>query len=51
VQKVGISAGASAPEHLVVGVVQWLQQHGAGEVEEMVGEDEHISFLVPNLQE
>lgn len=50
VQKVGISAGASAPEHLVVEVVEWLQQHGAGEVEEMVGEDEHISFLVPNLQ-
>ena len=50
VHKVGISAGASAPEHLVVEVVRWLQQHGAGEVEEMVGEDEHISFLVPNLQ-
>lgn len=50
VQKVGISAGASAPEHLVVGVVEWLQQHGAGGVEEMAGEDEHISFLVPNLQ-
>lgn len=50
VERVGISAGASAPEHLVVEVVCWLQRHGAGEVEEMAGEDEHISFLVPNLQ-
>ena len=49
VQKVGISAGASAPEHLVVEVVHWLQQHGADKVEEMDGEEERISFLVPNL--
>jgi 4-hydroxy-3-methylbut-2-enyl diphosphate reductase len=46
---VGISAGASAPEHLVVEVVTWLQRHGAGAASEMAGEEEHISFLVPDL--
>ncbi len=50
VKRVGISAGASAPEHLVVEVVAWLQQHGAGEVVEMAGGEEHINFLVPDLR-
>ena len=50
VKRVGISAGASAPEHLVVEVVAWLQQYGAGEVVEMAGEEESINFLVPDLQ-
>ena len=45
----GISAGASAPEHLVVQVVDWLRRHGARSVEEMEGEEEHISFLVPDF--
>lgn len=49
VERVGISAGASAPEHLVVEVVEWLRRHGARSVEEMAGEEEHINFLVPNL--
>lgn len=49
VERVGISAGASAPEHLVVEVVTWLQRHGAGLAVEMAGEEEHISFLVPDL--
>lgn len=49
VERVGISAGASAPEHLVVQVVDWLRRHGARSVEEMEGEEEHISFLVPNF--
>lgn len=49
IQRVGISAGASAPEHLVVDVVQWLRQHGADTVEEMLGEDEQVSFLTPEL--
>ena len=50
VERVGVSAGASAPEHLVVEVVAWLQRQGAGAVVEMAGEEEHINFLVPNLQ-
>ena len=49
VRRVGISAGASAPEHLVVDVVRWLQAHWAGSVTEMAGQEEHISFLVPDL--
>ena len=49
VERVGISAGASAPEHLVVEVVDWLRRHGARSVEEMEGEEEHISFLVPDF--
>ena len=48
-KRVGISAGASAPEHLVVEVVNWLQRQGAGTVIEMTGEEEHINFLVPDL--
>lgn len=50
VRRVGVSAGASAPEHLVVEVVSWLRRHGSGSVEEMNGEDEHISFFVPDLE-
>ncbi len=49
VQRVGISAGASAPEHLVVEVVEWLQQRGAGPAVEMAGEEERVNFLVPDL--
>ncbi|MCL2458272.1 MAG: 4-hydroxy-3-methylbut-2-enyl diphosphate reductase [Desulfobulbus sp.] len=49
VRRVGISAGASAPEHLVVEVVRWLQDHGAETVTEMDGQEEHINFLVPDL--
>lgn len=49
VKRLGISAGASAPEHLVAGVIAWLRQQGPVSVEEMEGEEEHISFLVPEL--
>jgi len=50
VQRVGVSAGASAPEHLVVEVVAWLSRHSPGSVEEMAGEEENISFVVPDLE-
>lgn len=50
VKRLGISAGASAPEHLVTGVIDWLKQQGPVSVEEMEGEEEHISFLVPDLE-
>ena len=49
VKRVGVSAGASAPEHLVVEVVAWLQRYSPGSVEEMAGEEEHVSFHVPDL--
>lgn len=48
-QRVGVSAGASAPEHLVVEVVEWLQCHGATAVEEMAGEQEQIRFSIPDF--
>jgi 4-hydroxy-3-methylbut-2-enyl diphosphate reductase len=50
VKRVGVSAGASAPEHLVVEVVAWLQRYSPGSVEEMEGEEEHVSFHVPDLE-
>ena len=50
VNRVGVSAGASAPEHLVVEVIAWLQRQSPGAVEEMEGEEEHVNFLVPNLE-
>ncbi len=51
VSRVGVSAGASAPEHLVTEVVGWLQgRYGAGAVEEMEGEEETVCFQVPTLK-
>ncbi len=43
-QRIGVSAGASAPEHLVSGVVDRLQAIAPGKVVEMDGEDEQIHF-------
>ncbi len=51
VQRVGVSAGASAPEHLVVEVVAWLQRSSPGQAVEMEGEEELISFQVPDMNE
>ena len=43
--KVGITAGASAPERLVEGVLDWLDEHAeVVEVTEMKGKEERISF-------
>ena len=44
VRTVGITAGASAPERLVDGVIEWMLQHGGGEVLEMEGITEKIHF-------
>lgn len=47
VQRIGVTAGASAPEVLVRGVIDQLQSWGAtGEVE-LEGEPEHITFTLP----
>ena len=47
VQRIGVTAGASAPEVLVRGVIDRLQSWGAtGEVE-LEGEPEHITFTLP----
>jgi len=46
---VGITAGASAPERLVRGVVRWLQEHGATILTEMPGKEEQVSFRPATL--
>ncbi|WP_028585393.1 4-hydroxy-3-methylbut-2-enyl diphosphate reductase [Desulfogranum mediterraneum] len=50
VRCVGITAGASAPEHLVSEVVSWFAARGEISVEEMAGEEESISFQLPDLR-
>ncbi len=49
-KRVGVSAGASAPEHLVTGVVQRLQALGAETVSEIEGEEETTHFQLPDLE-
>jgi 4-hydroxy-3-methylbut-2-enyl diphosphate reductase len=46
-QRVGISAGASAPEVLVVEVIERLKSLGADAVEELEGIEEHVVFPIP----
>jgi 4-hydroxy-3-methylbut-2-en-1-yl diphosphate reductase len=47
VRAVGITAGASAPEHLVQEVIQYLKDHGAGELEEIEAVQERVTFTLP----
>ena len=42
--KIGVTAGASAPEHLVEGVVSWLRGRGHEGVESLEGRPENITF-------
>jgi 4-hydroxy-3-methylbut-2-en-1-yl diphosphate reductase len=46
-QRVGVTAGASAPEVLVQGVVQRLRQLGASSVRELEGISESVVFPLP----
>jgi len=46
-QKVGVSAGASAPEILVKEVIAQLQQMGASQVRELQGVTESVVFQLP----
>ena len=43
-KRIGITAGASAPERLVDGVIAWMQAHGAEKILEMKGIKEKIHF-------
>lgn len=46
--KVGVTAGASAPEILVQNVVNWLKERNAdNRVEERSGREENITFSIP----
>lgn len=42
-----ITAGASAPEDLVLGCVEWLKQHFDATVEEHTTRQEHVEFSLP----
>ncbi len=44
VVKIGITAGASAPERLVTGVVEWIQRRRPARVAEIAGIRENIHF-------
>ncbi len=44
---VGVTAGASAPEELVLGVVDWLAQLGPVAISSVDGRDEIIEFRLP----
>ncbi|PKO52633.1 MAG: 4-hydroxy-3-methylbut-2-enyl diphosphate reductase, partial [Betaproteobacteria bacterium HGW-Betaproteobacteria-20] len=46
-QKIGVSAGASAPEVLVQEVIARLQQLGANQVQELHGVTESVVFHLP----
>ncbi|QJP11502.1 4-hydroxy-3-methylbut-2-enyl diphosphate reductase [Pseudomonas multiresinivorans] len=47
VQRIGITAGASAPEVLVRGVIQQLRDWGAEAEVELDGREENITFSMP----
>lgn len=47
VTAVGVTAGASTPEHVVRGVVDFLQSHGGGRVETVTTVEEDTVFQVP----
>ena len=47
VERVGITAGASAPEVLVEDVIAALRRFGPVEVSTLAGREEHIEFRLP----
>jgi len=51
VSTICITAGASAPERLVQGVIDFLMKQGFGEFEEMNGREERISFKPATLED
>jgi 4-hydroxy-3-methylbut-2-en-1-yl diphosphate reductase len=47
VDAVGLSSGASVPEILVTGVLEWLAARGYADVEAVSGAEEHLTFALP----
>jgi 4-hydroxy-3-methylbut-2-enyl diphosphate reductase len=47
VKTVGLTAGASAPEELVLDVIEALRRHGDVEVEQLDGVRENLEFRLP----
>ena len=46
-QRIGVTAGASAPEVLVRGVIDRLRELGAAHVSDLDGEPENMVFALP----
>ena len=47
VNNIGVTAGASAPEHLVENIVSALRAHGFGDMEEVEMVEEDVRFSLP----
>jgi 4-hydroxy-3-methylbut-2-enyl diphosphate reductase len=47
VKNVGVTAGASAPEHLVQELIEFLREHGFRQMEEIELVDEDVRFSLP----
>jgi 4-hydroxy-3-methylbut-2-enyl diphosphate reductase len=47
VTTVGVTSGASVPEILVRGVLDWLAEHGYADVQEVVSAEESLLFALP----
>jgi len=47
VQRIGMTAGASAPEVLVRGVIEQLREWGASDADELLGREENVTFSMP----
>ena len=47
VSTVGVTSGASVPEILVRGVIDWLGERGYGDVQEVVSAEESLLFALP----
>jgi 4-hydroxy-3-methylbut-2-enyl diphosphate reductase len=45
---VGVTAGASTPEHLVLALVAWLREHGGTTVRDLVAVKEEMFFHLPS---
>jgi 4-hydroxy-3-methylbut-2-en-1-yl diphosphate reductase len=48
VTTVGVTSGASVPEILVRGVLEWLAERGYGKVEEVAAAEETLLFALPH---
>ena len=48
VRTVGVTSGASVPELLVRGVLEWLAEHGYGEVQPVTTANETLVFALPH---
>ena len=47
--RIGVTAGASAPERLVEGVIQWMQERWDISFNEMEGEEKKVYFKPAEL--